>query len=94
MALVWTEKTTQFVACLCKLKTWRLTNLTLQFNSKKIFKDGDPVSSQLIFPGAIQTCEQIQQFYIHIYKTTQVHQTNTTLTDSANYMILYNCLLC
>ena len=23
-----------------------------------LFKDGDPVSLQLIFPGAIQTCEQ------------------------------------
>ena len=31
---------------------------------------------KLIFPGAIQTCEQIQVF-IHIYKTTQVHRTNT-----------------
>ena len=42
-----------------------------------IFKDGDPVSSQLIFPGAIQTRKQIQQLFIHIYKTTQVHQTIT-----------------
>jgi len=32
--------------------------------------------TQLIFPGAVQTCEQIQVF-IHIYKTTQVHRTNT-----------------
>jgi len=31
---------------------------------------------KLIFPGAIQTCEQIQQLFIHIYKTTQVHRTN------------------
>ena len=37
------------------------------FNSKTLFKDGDPVSSQLIFPGAIQTCKQIQQLFIHIY---------------------------
>jgi len=49
-----------------------------QFNSKTYFKDGDPVSLHLIFPqGAIQTCKQIQQLFIHIYKTTQVHQTNT-----------------
>jgi len=26
----------------------------VQFNSKTLFKDGDPVSLQLIFPGAIQ----------------------------------------
>ena len=50
---------------------------SIQFNSKKVFKDGDPVILQLIFPGAIQTCKQIQQFSIHIYKTTQVHRTNT-----------------
>ena len=30
---------------------------SIQFNSKTLFKDGDPVSSQLIFPGAIQTWE-------------------------------------
>jgi len=29
---------------------------SIQFNSKTLFKDVDPVSSQLIFPGAIQTC--------------------------------------
>ena len=34
----------------------------IQFNSKTFFKDGDPVSSQLIFPGAIQTCEQYNNF--------------------------------
>ena len=45
----------------------------IQFNSKTLFKDGDPVSLQLIFPGAIQ----IQQLFIHIYKTTQVHRTIT-----------------
>jgi len=48
----------------------------IQFNSKTLFKDGEPVSLQLIFPGAIQ----IQQLFIHIYKTTQVHQTNTAYT--------------
>ena len=31
---------------------------SIQLNSKTLFKDGDPVSSQFIFPGAIQTCEQ------------------------------------
>ena len=50
---------------------------SIQFNSKTLFKDGDPVSLQLIFPGAITTCKQIQQLFIHIYKTTQVHQTIT-----------------
>jgi len=48
-----------------------------QFNSKTVFKDGDPVSLQLFFPVAIPTCEQIQQVCIHIYKTTQVHRTTT-----------------
>ena len=50
---------------------------SFQFNSKRLVKDGDPVILQLIFPGAIQTCKQIQQLFIHIYKTTQVHRTNT-----------------
>ena len=27
--------------------------------------------------GAIQTCKQLQQLFIHIYKITQVHRTNT-----------------
>jgi len=27
---------------------------SIQFNSKHLFKDGDPRSLQLIFPGAIQ----------------------------------------
>ena len=48
-----------------------------QFNSKTLFIDGDPVSLQLIFFGAIQTCKQIQQLFIHIYKTTPVHRTIT-----------------
>ena len=38
---------------------------------------GDPVSLQLIFPGAIQTCEQYNIFPYIYYKTTQVHRTNT-----------------
>ena len=53
------------------------STLIIQFNSKTLFKDGDSVSLKLIFPGAIQTCKQIQQLFIHIYKTTQVHQTIT-----------------
>ena len=48
---------------------------SIQFNSKTIFKDGDPVSLKLIFPGAIKTWKQIQQLFKHIYKTKQVHQT-------------------
>jgi len=28
---------------------------SIQFNSKTLFKDGDPVSLKLIFPGATQT---------------------------------------
>ena len=49
----------------------------IQFNSKTLFKDGDPVSLKFIFPGAIQTCKQIQQLFIHLYKTTQGHRTIT-----------------
>jgi len=45
-----------------------LTFKSSQFNSKTLFKDGDTVSLQLIFPGAIQTFKQIQQLFIHIYK--------------------------
>jgi len=48
---------------------------SIQFHSKSLSKDGgDPVSLKLIFPGVIQTWKQIQQLYIHIYKTKQVHQ--------------------
>ena len=50
---------------------------SIQFNSKTLFKDGDPVSLKLIFPGATQTWKQIQQLFIYIYKTKQVHQTIT-----------------
>ena len=31
-------------------------SMLIQFNSKTLVKDGDPVSLQLILPGAIQTC--------------------------------------
>ena len=51
--------------------------ILIPFNSKTLFKDGDPVSLKLFFPGAIQTWKQIQELFIHIYKTTQVHRTIT-----------------
>jgi len=53
-----------------------MTLYYIQFNSKTLFKDDDPLSLQLIFPRAIQTCEQYKKKIIHIYKTTQVHRTN------------------
>ena len=54
---------------------------SIQFNSKTLFKDGDPVSLQLIIPGAIRTCKQIQPFFIHIYKKSDTHrQTQLTLS--------------
>ena len=65
-----------------------------QFNSiqiqKTLFKDGDPVSSQFIFPGTIQTCEQHNN-YSYIY--TKQHrfigqsQANTTYTFTQNISI-------
>ena len=63
---------------LLSLKVYIVIMPTLiQFNSKTLFKDGDPVSLQPIFPGAIQTWKQIHQLFIHIYKTKHVHQTIT-----------------
>ena len=60
---------------------------SIQFNSiqNTLFKDGDPVSSQLIFPGAIQTCDQTIQHFLHTYIQKQhkfIRQThaNTTYT--------------
>ena len=50
---------------------------SIQFNSKTLFQDVDPVSSQLIFPGTIQTGEQHNNLFIHIYKTTEYHRTST-----------------
>jgi len=55
----------------------------VQFNSKTLFKDGDPVSSQLIFPGAIQTCEQYNNFsyiYTKQHRFIGQSQANTTYT--------------
>ena len=55
----------------------------IQFNSKTLFKDGDPVSSQLIFPGAIQTCEQYNNcsyIYTKQHRCMGQTQANTTYT--------------
>jgi len=35
---------------------------SIQFNAKTLLNDGDPVSSQLIFPGAIQTYSDTVQW--------------------------------
>ena len=43
---------------------------SIQFNSKTVFKDGDPVSLQLIFHGAIQTCEQYNILHTYIQNNT------------------------
>ena len=56
---MWHWRTTQCLrwAITCYISNRFLTSLKfnlIQFNSKTLFKDGDPVSSQLIFPGAIQ----------------------------------------
>ena len=40
------------------------------FNSKTLFKDGDPVSLQLIFPGAIQTCDNTTMCHTYIQNNT------------------------
>ena len=62
---------------LCVLHSQIYCQNVIQFNSKTSFKDGDPVSSQLIFAGAIQTCEQYNNFSYIYTKTTPVHRTNT-----------------
>jgi len=52
-----------------------------QFNSKTLFKDGYPVSLQLIFPGAIQTCEQYNICsYIYTKQHRFIGQTQLTLS--------------
>jgi len=68
------------ISCYPRRRSLALENVlfnSIQFNSKTLFKDGDPVSLKFIFPGAIQTCKQIQQLFIHLYKTTQGHRTIT-----------------
>ena len=59
----------------------------VQFNSKTLFKGGDPVSLQLIFPGAIQTCEQYNNFsyiYTKQHRFIGQSQANTTYTFIQN----------
>jgi len=59
---------------------------SIQFNSKTLFKDGDPVSPQLIFPGAIKQYNIFSYIYT---KTTQVHQTITGKHNSHVHTKLY-----
>ena len=63
---------------------------SIQFNSKTLFKDGDPVSLQLIFPVAIQTCEQYNKCsYMYTKQNKFIGQTqaNTTYTFIQNISI-------
>jgi len=60
--------------CLHVLYHLECSYLSIQFNSNKLFKNGDPVSLKLIFPGAIQICEHYNTFYAYI-------QNNTGLSD-------------
>jgi len=50
----------------------------IHFNSKTLLKDG----SKLIFPGAIQTCDQYNNFHTYIQNNTgsSDNQANTTYT--------------
>ena len=53
-----------------------MTLYYIQFNSKTLFKDNDPLSLQLIFPVAIQTCEQYNKFsYIYTKQPKFIGQT-------------------
>ena len=60
-------------------------SIQIQFNSKTLFKDGDPVSLQLIFPGDWSKHVNKYNNYSYIY-TKQLHrfivqtQANTTYT--------------
>jgi len=54
-------------------------DIIIQFNSKTLFKDGDPVSLQLIVPGAIQTYQQYNNFsYIYTKQHRFFGQTQLT----------------
>jgi len=56
-------------------------DIIIQFNSNTLFKDGDPVSLQLIFPGAIQTFEQNNNYsYIYTKQHRFIGQTQLTLS--------------
>ena len=59
----------------------------IQFNSKTLLKDGDPVSLKLIFPGAIQTCEQYNNFS-YIY--TKQHRFNGQTQAHTTYTFIQN----
>ena len=94
-------------SCRLRLACQYLQNKPIQFNSKTSFKDGYPVSLKLIFPRAIQTCKQIQQLFIHIYKThtgssekhrqTQLTLSYKTHTHKRSYltytMYIETCIL-
>jgi len=77
--------------CLHVLYHLECLYLSIQFNSNKLFKNGDPVRLKLIFPGAIQICEQYNTFYLCIY--TKQHrfirqtQANTTHISYKNISI-------
>jgi len=74
---------------------------SIQFNSKTLFKDGDPVSSQVIFPGAIQTCDQTKQHFttytfiqkhIHkhlynVYTNMYIHHTQSFMHKKEQYIV-------
>jgi len=68
---------------------WCFTNIQL----KTLFKDGDPVSLQLIFPWAIQTCEQynVSNIYTKQHRFIGQTQANTTYTfiQKHNHKHLY-----
>ena len=59
--------------------------LLLFFNSKTLFKDGDPIRLQLIFPGAIQTCKQ---YNICSYIYTKQHRFNGQTQANTTYTFL------
>ena len=70
-------------------KFWK-NKISIQFNSKTLFKDGDPVSLQLIFPGDIQTCKQYNMCsYIYTKQHRFIGQTqaHTTYTFIQNISI-------
>ena len=51
-------------------KTVQSYTVLIQLNSETLFKDGDPVSLKLIFPGAIQTTYNPRQTQLTLsYKT-------------------------
>ena len=53
-------------------------NVIIQFNSKTLFKDGDPVSSQPIFSGGIYTYNNNKHYY---YMYIYIIQNNTGSSD-------------